>query len=97
MSRSYPYTCKYSTELECIVIYGVSEGKKFFDDFDRHANLKYKYGNRNLGCRGYYVNTVSADTHAITAYIQNQLAEDHAMEQMRFKEYIDPFTGSKNK
>ena len=48
-------------------------------------------------CRGYYVNTVGADTHAITAYIQNQLAEDQAMEQMTFKEYIDPFTGSKNK
>ena len=50
-----------------------------------------------FGVGGYYVNTVGADTHAITAYIQNQLAEDHAMEQMTFKEYIDPFTGSKNK
>ena len=64
--------------------------------FDRHANLKYKYGNRHFWCRGYYVNTAGADTRAITAYIQKQLAEDQAMEQLTFKEYIDPFTGSKN-
>ena len=76
---------------------GYLKGKSSLMIFDRHANLKYKYGNRHFWCRGYYVNTVGADTHAITAYIQNQLAEDHAMEQMTFKEYIDPFTGSKNK
>ena len=51
---------------------------------------------QHFWCRGYYVNTVGADTRAITAYIQNQLAEDQAMEQLTFKEYIDPFTGSKN-
>ena len=76
---------------------GYLKGKSSLMIFDRHANLKYKYGNRHFWCRGYYVNTVGADTHAITAYIQNQLAEDQAMEQMTFKEYIDPFTGSKNK
>ena len=64
--------------------------------FDRHANLKCKSGNRHFWCRGYYVNTAGADTRAITAYIQNQLAEDQAMEQLTFKEYIDPFTGSRN-
>ena len=26
--------------------------------FERHANLKYKYGNRHFWCRGYYVDTV---------------------------------------
>ena len=64
--------------------------------FDRHANLQCKYGNRHFWCRGYYVNTAGADTRAITAYIQNQLAEDQAMEQLTFKEYLDPFTGSRN-
>ena len=59
-------------------------------------NLKYKYGNRHFWCRGYYVNTSGADTRAISEYIQKQLAEDQAMEQLTFKEYIDPFTGSKN-
>ena len=76
---------------------GYLKGKSSLMIFDRHANLKYKYGNRHFWCRGYYVNTVGADTHAITAYIQNQLAEDQAMKQMTFKEHIAPFTGSKNK
>ena len=57
---------------------GYLKGKSSLMIFDRHANLKYKYGNRHFWCRGYYVNTVGADTHAITAYIQNQLAEDQA-------------------
>ena len=72
---------------------GYLKGKMIFD---RHANLKYKYGNRHFWCRGYYVNTAGSDTRAITAYIQNQLAEDQALEQLTFKEYIDPFTGSKS-
>ena len=75
---------------------GYLKGKSSLMIFDRHANLKYKYGNRHFWCRGYYVNTAGADTRAIRAYIQNQLAEDQALEQMTFKEYIDPFTGSKN-
>ena len=64
--------------------------------FDCHANLKYKYGNHHFWCRGYYVNTAGADIHAIKVYIQNQLTEDQTLEQMTFREYIDPFTGSKN-
>ena len=58
---------------------GYLKGKSSLMIFDRHANLKYKYGNRHFGCRDYYVNTAGADTHAITAYIQNQLAEDQAL------------------
>lgn len=57
--------------------------------FDRHANLKYKYGNRKFWCRGYYVNTVGRNKKAIEEYIKNQLRED----QISMKEYIDPFTG----
>jgi putative transposase len=75
---------------------GYLKGKSSLMIFDRHANLKYKYGNRHFWCRGYYVNTVGADARAITAYIQNQLAEDQAYEQLTFREYIDPFTGSKD-
>ena len=77
-------------------IMGYLKGKSSLMIFDCHANLKYKYGNRHFWCRGYYVNTAGADTHAITAYIQNQLAEDQALEHMTFREYLDPFTGSKN-
>ena len=75
---------------------GYLKGKSSLMIFDRHANLKYKYGNRHFWCRGYYVNTAGADTRAIKAYIQKQLAEDQAVEQLTFKEYIDPFTGSRN-
>ena len=76
---------------------GYLKGKRSLMIFDRHANLKYKYGNRHFGCRGYYVNTAGADTRAITSYIQNQLTADQMLEQLTFKEYIDPFTGSKTK
>ena len=64
--------------------------------FDRHANLKYKYGNRHFWCRGYYVDTVGRNKERIAEYIRKQLQEDIAGEQLSFKEYIDPFTGSKN-
>ena len=76
---------------------GYLKGKSSLMIFDCHANLKYKYGNRHFWCRGYYVNTAGADTRAITAYIQNQLTADQMLEQLTFKEYIDPFTGSKTK
>ena len=75
---------------------GYLKGKSSLMIFDRHANLKYKYGNRHFWCRGYYVNTVGANKKAIEEYIRHQLDEDVAYEQMTFKEYVDPFTGSKN-
>ena len=65
--------------------------------FDRHANLKYKYGNRHFWCRGYYVDTVSRNKKAIEEYIKNQLQEDIANDQISIKEYIEPFTGDKKK
>jgi len=64
--------------------------------FDRHANLKYKYGTRSFWCRGYYVDTVGKNQRIIEEYIKNQFEEDCAYEQMSLKEYVDPFTGSKN-
>ena len=76
---------------------GYLKGKSSLMIFDRHANLKYKYGNRHFWCRGYYVDTVGKNKQAITEYIRNQLVEDEMMDQMTLKEYVDPFTGSKNK
>ena len=60
---------------------------------DRHANLKYKYGNRQFWCKGYYVDTVERNKKAIQQYIRNQLQEDIASDQLSLQEYIDPFTG----
>ena len=76
---------------------GYLKGKSSLMIFDRHANLKYKYGSRNFWCRGYYVDTVGRNKKAIAEYIRNQLEEDYAADQISLKEYIDPFTGSKNK
>ena len=76
---------------------GYLKGKSSLMIFDRHANLKYKYGNRRFWCRGYYVDTVGKNKKAIEEYIRNQLQEDIANDQLTLKEYIDPFTGSKNK
>ena len=75
---------------------GYLKGKSALMIFDRHANLKYKYGNRHFWCRGYYVDTVGRNKKVIEEYIKNQLQEDIAADQITLKEYIDPFTGSKN-
>ena len=75
---------------------GFLKGKSALMIFDRHANLKYKYGNRHFWCRGYYVDTVGKNANAIGEYIRNQLQEDIAADQISLKEYMDPFTGSKN-
>lgn len=61
--------------------------------FDRYANLKYKYGNRQFWCKGYYVNTVGRNKKVIEEYIKNQIQEDLAYEQMNLKKYIEHFTG----
>ena len=75
---------------------GYLKGKSSLMIFDRHANLKYKYGNRHFWCRGYYVDTVGKNKKAIEEYIRNQLTEDIANDQITMKEYIDKFKGSKN-
>ena len=72
---------------------GYLKGKSTLMIFERHANLKYKYGNRHFWCRGYYVDTVGKNAKKIEEYIQNQLKEDLEYDQMSLKEYIDPFTG----
>jgi len=72
---------------------GYLKGKSSLMIFDQHANLKYKYGNRHFWCRGYYVDTVGRNKEAIQKYIQNQLQEDIAADQISIRELIDPFTG----
>ena len=76
---------------------GFLKSKSTLMIFDRHANLKYKYGSRSFWCRGYYVDTVGKNERILQEYIKNQLQEDSMNDQISMKEYIDPFTGSKNK
>ena len=63
--------------------------------FERFSHLKYKYGNRHFWCRGFYVDTVGRNQKAIEEYIRNQEQEDMIADQISFKEYNDPFKGSK--
>lgn len=75
---------------------GYLKGKSSLMIFDKHAHLKYRYGNRKFWCRGYYVNTVGRNREKIQQYIREQLREDYVADQLSlFKEY-DPFTGQKN-
>ena len=72
---------------------GYLKGKSSLMIFDRHANLKYKYGNRQFWCTGYYVDTVVRNKKVIEAYIRNQIQDDIVAEQLYLKELVDPFTG----
>ena len=80
-------------KLSVSAFVGYLKGKSSLMIFDRHANLKYKYGNRKFWCRGYYVDTVGRNRKVIQEYIKNQLQEDYVEDQMTMKEFIDPFTG----
>ena len=76
-----------SEEMGCL------KGKSSLMNFDRYANLKYKYGNRHFWCRGYYVDMVGRNEKAIQEYVRNQLQEDIAADQISLKEFSDLFTG----
>ena len=56
-------------------IMGYLKGKRSLMIFDRHANLKYKYGSRHFWARGYYVDTVGRNKKQIQEYIKKQLQE----------------------
>ena len=78
-------------------IMGYWKGKSSLVIFDRHANLKYKYGNRHFWARGYYVDTVGRNKKQVAEYIHNQLQADQMADQIGLKEFVDPFTGRENK
>ena len=76
-------------------IMGYLKGKSAMMIFERHANLKYKFGNRHFWAEGYYVSTVGLNTATIQKYIREQEKEDQIMDKLKIKEYVDPFKGSK--
>lgn len=88
---------KIPPKMSVAAAMGYIKGKSTLLIFDRHADMKYKYGQRQFWCRGYFVDTVGKNTKAVKEYIANQLKEDRINEQLSLKEYIDPFTGRKNK
>ena len=72
---------------------GYLKGKSTLMIFDRHANLKYKFGNRHFWSEGYYVSTVGLNEDTIKKYIQEQEKADIIMDKLSVKEYEDPFRG----
>ena len=78
-------------------IMGYLKSKSTLLIFEKHANLKYKYGNRHFWAKGYFVDTVGKNEKKIKEYIQNQLQEDKLSDQISLLEYVDPFTGKQVK
>jgi putative transposase len=76
---------------------GYLKGKSSLMIFDRHAHLKYRYGNRKFWCRGFYVDTVGRNKKVIEEYIRNQIQDDIIADQLSMEEFIDPFTGEEIK
>ena len=74
---------------------GYLKGKSALMIFDKHANLKYKFGNRHFRAEGYYVSTVGLNEATIKKYIQEQESHYIAMDKLSVKEYEDPFKGGK--
>ena len=70
---------------------GYLKGKSSLMMFERHANLKYKFGNRKFWSEGYYVSTVGLNEATIAKYIRDQEAADQALDRLSVKEYEDPF------
>ena len=80
-------------KMSVLSFMGYLKGKSALMMFDRHANLKYKFGNRHFWSEGYYVSTVGLNEAVIKKYIQDQEKYDIAMDKLSVKEYEDPFNG----
>ena len=74
---------------------GYLKGKSALMMFDKHANLKYKFGNRHFLAEGYFVSSVGVNKATIMKYIEEQEKHDIAVDKLSVKEYEDPFKGSK--
>ncbi len=72
---------------------GYLKGKRALMIFDKHANLKYKFGNRHFWSEGYYVSTVGLNEATIKKYIQEQEKHDIALDKLSVREYEDHFKG----
>ena len=72
---------------------GYLKGKSAMMIFERHSNLKYKFGNRHFWSTGYYVSTVGLNEATIAKYIREQDKHDQMIDKVTTKEYEDPFKG----
>ncbi|WP_237388072.1 IS200/IS605 family transposase [Xenorhabdus sp. Sc-CR9] len=72
---------------------GYLKGKSSLMIFDKHANLKYKFGNRKFWSEGYYVSTVGLNEVTIRKYIREQEKSDLIQDKLSTRESEDPFKG----
>lgn len=84
---------KIPPKLSVSSFMGYLKGKSSLMIFDKHANLKYKYGSRHFWAKGYYVSTVGLNKATIRKYIREQETEDKINDKNSIKEYDDPFKG----
>lgn len=84
---------KIPPKLSVSAFMGYLKGKSSLMIFEKHSNLKYKYGNRNFWAKGYFVSTVGLNTEVVKEYIKNQEKEDMMQDKLSSKEYKDPFNG----
>ena len=91
------WMCKYhivfTPKISVSPFMGYLKGKSALMIFDKHANLKYKFGNCHFWAEGYYVSTVGLNEATIKKYIQEQEKHDIAMDKLSVKEYENPFKG----
>ena len=81
-------------KMSVLSFIGYLKGKSALMVFDRHANLKYKYGTRHIWARGYYVITVGLNEATIAKYEREQEKHDQIMDRITTKGAEDPFRGS---
>ena len=81
-------------KISVSIFMGYLKGKSALMIFDKHANLKYKFGNRHFWAEGYYVSTVGLNEATIRKYIKEQESQDILKDKLSVKEYTDPFKGS---
>ena len=72
---------------------GYLKGKSALMMFDKHANLKYKFGNRYFWAEGYFVSSLGLNEATIRKYIQQQEKQDIMQDKLTTREYADPFKG----
>jgi putative transposase len=77
----------------CRPLWDTSNEKAYLRVFDKHANLKYKFGNRHFWAQGYYVSTVGLNEATIAKYVCEQESHDIALDKLSVKKYQDPFKG----
>ena len=76
-------------------IMGYLKGRSSMMIFERHANLKYKFGNKHFWATGYYVSTVGLNSATVEKYIRDQEKADQIEDRLTTKEYADPFKGGR--